>query len=211
MNTFEIAVALLRGAHVAALVSLFGTLVFLTLVVPSALTEAAVEAPRLRRRLLRLARVSAVLAFVIGIAWLSVESAVIAGAGSIAMTLHALPVVALQTQFGHWLLVRGLLLLAVLPLLRSWRVGNTVTTVLAAIALSVQPMLGHAGALGSNIRSTLIMSEVLHLLAAGADVHRSPPSPACFSLRRVLCRRAEKPEPSPPDATSIWLYALYKA
>jgi putative copper export protein/mono/diheme cytochrome c family protein len=168
MSTFDIVVALLRGAHVAALVSLFGTLVFLTLVVTSALAEATVEAPHLRRRLLRLARISAILALVIGLGWLAVESAVIAGAGSIAMTFHAMPVVALQTQFGHWLLVRGLLLLAVLPLLRPWRVGTAVAMVLAALALALQPMLGHAGALGGSIGNTLIMSEVLHLLAAGA-------------------------------------------
>jgi putative copper export protein/mono/diheme cytochrome c family protein len=168
MSTLEIVVALLRGTHVAALVSLFGTLVFLTLVVPSAMAEAAIEAPHLRRRLLRLARISAVLALVFGIAWLAVESAVIAGAGSAAMTLHAVPVVALRTQFGQWLLVRGVLLLVVLSLLGSWRAGNAVATVLAAIALVLQPMLGHAGALGGSLGTTLIISEVLHLLAAGA-------------------------------------------
>ena len=48
MSTLEITVALLRGAHMAALVSLFGTLVFLTLVAPAAMAEAAKDAPRLR-------------------------------------------------------------------------------------------------------------------------------------------------------------------
>ncbi len=168
MSTLEIVVALLRGAHMAALVSLFGTLVFLTLVAPAAVAEAAQDAPRLRRRLLRVARISAALALIVGIAWIAVESAVIAGAGSVAMTLQALPVVALRTQFGQWLLVRGVLLLAVLPLLRPWRAGNAVATVLAAMALAVQPMLGHAGALGGSLGTTLIISEVLHLLAAGA-------------------------------------------
>ena len=124
MSTLEIVVALLRGAHIAALVSLFGTLVFLTLVAPAAVAEAARDAPRLRRRLLRVARISAALALIVGIAWIAVESAVIAGADSVAMTLQALPVVALRTQFGQWLLVRGVLLLAVLPLLRPWRAGN---------------------------------------------------------------------------------------
>ena len=46
-------------------------------------------------------------ALIVGIAWMAVESAVIAGADSVAMTLQALPVVALRTQFGQWLLVRG--------------------------------------------------------------------------------------------------------
>ena len=168
MSTLEIVVALLRGAHVAALVSLFGTLVFLTLVAPAAVAEAAKDAPRLRRRLLRVARISAAFALIVGIAWMAVESAVIAGAGSVAMTLQALPVVALRTQFGQWLLVRGVLLLAALPLLRPWRAGNAVAAVLAAMALALQPMLGHAGALGGSLGTTLIISEVLHLLAAGA-------------------------------------------
>ena len=108
------------------------------------------------------------LALIVGIAWLAVESAVIAGAGSVAMTLQALPVVALRTQFGQWLLVRGVLLLAALPLLRPWRAGNAVAAVLAAMALALQPMLGHAGALGGSLGTTLIISEILHLLAAGA-------------------------------------------
>ena len=85
MSTLEIVVALLRGAHMVALVSLFGTLVFLTLVAPAAVAEAAKEAPHLQRQLLRVARISAVLALIVGIAWIAVESAVIAGAGSVAI------------------------------------------------------------------------------------------------------------------------------
>ncbi len=168
MSTLEIVVALLRGTHMAGLVSLFGTLVFLTLVAPAAMAEATKDASHLRRRLLRVARISAALALIVGIAWIVVESAVIAGADSVAMTLQALPVVALRTQFGQWLLVRGVLLLAVLPMLRQWGAGNAVAAVLAAMALALQPMLGHAGALGGSLGTTLIISEVLHLLAAGA-------------------------------------------
>jgi putative copper export protein/mono/diheme cytochrome c family protein len=168
MSPLAIIVALLRGTHVAALVSLFGTLVFLTLVVPSAMAEATVEAPHLRRRLLRLASISAAFALIVGVAWMVAESAVIAGADSVAMTLHAVPVVALRTQFGQWLVVRGVLLLVVLPLLGPWRTGNAIATIPAAVALAIQPMLGHAGALGGSLGTTLIVSEVLHLLAAGA-------------------------------------------
>ena len=36
------------------------------------------------------------------------------------------------------------------------------------MALALQPMLGHAGALGGSLGTTLIISEILHLLAAGA-------------------------------------------
>lgn len=168
MSTLEIVVALLRGIHVAALVSLFGTFVFLVLVAPSAMAEGALEAPILRRRLLRLAGISAAFALVFGTVWLTLESAVIAGVDSIASTLHALTVVAWQTQFGQWLLVRGVLLLLVLPLLRASRVGNAAAAVIAGVALAVQPMLGHAGAAGGTVGTTLIVSEILHLLAAGA-------------------------------------------
>jgi len=58
--------------------------------------------------------------------------------------------------------VRGVLLLVVLPLLMPWRAGNAVATVVAAVGLAVQPMVGHAGALGGSIGTTLIISEVLH-------------------------------------------------
>jgi hypothetical protein len=55
MSALEICAALLRGIHMAATVSLFGTLVFLVAVVGEEATS-----PRVRQLLLRLARVSAV-------------------------------------------------------------------------------------------------------------------------------------------------------
>jgi putative copper resistance protein D len=173
MSSMEIIVASLRGTHVAALVSLFGTLVFLTLVGRAAMAEAPGDAPLLRQRLLLLARCSAACALVIGMVWLVVETVIIAGADDIATTLQALPVVALQTDFGRWLLLRDVLLLLVLGLLLPWRagVGAAVTlgaVVLAGIALVLEPLLGHAGAMGGTVGATLIASEVMHLMAAGA-------------------------------------------
>jgi putative copper export protein/mono/diheme cytochrome c family protein len=168
MSTLMTVVALLRGMHVLALVSLSGTLVFLTLVAPSAMAEATTDAPQLRQRLLHLARSSTVCALIIAIAWLVVETVVIAGADSVAMILDALPTVAARTQFGQFLLLRCALLLLVLPLLTPRRVAIVIAAVLAAIALAVQPMLGHAGAIGGSVGTELIISEVMHLLAAGA-------------------------------------------
>src|ERR1700692_4773288 len=101
------------------------------------MAEAAVDAPRLRQRLLRVARFSTACALIIGIAWLVVETMIIAGADSAALTLHALPVVALQTQFGRWLVLRFIVLLGVLSMLRPWRTAITIATVMAAIALAV--------------------------------------------------------------------------
>ena len=164
MSALEIIVAFLRGTHVAALASLFGTLLFLAVVAHGATSEAL----SLQRRLLRTARISASCALVIGLAWLAVESAVMAGADGIIRALHALPVVAFRTQFGQWLLLRFVLLAAMLPLLRARRAGITTALVLAGAALAVQPLIGHAGAIGGGVGSELIASEVLHLLAAAA-------------------------------------------
>ena len=168
MSTLENFVALLRGAHVAALVSLFGTLLFLMVVAPPAMAEAVTAAARLRLVLLRLARISAACALIVGLAWLTLESAVIAGADSASMTLRVLPVVALQTQFGQWLTVRLGLLLVVFSLLCAAPLATVAATVLAAATLAIQPMLGHAGAIGGGVGIELIISETLHLLAAGA-------------------------------------------
>ena len=167
MSSLETAAALLRGIHVAALISLSGTLAFLVLVAPTSLAEAVGKAPLLRRRLLRVAGISAACAFLSGVAWLTTETAVIAGADGVAMTLRALPAVAFHTQFGHWLVARDVLLLVIFPLLRQSRVLIAIATPMAAIALALQPMLGHAGATGGNLGITLITSEVMHLLAAG--------------------------------------------
>ena len=59
MSTLETVVASLRAAHVAALISLVGTVVFLTLVTPAAMSECTIEAGILRPRLLHLAQLSA--------------------------------------------------------------------------------------------------------------------------------------------------------
>ncbi len=151
----------LRGVHVAALVSLFGTLLFLALIVRTDATD-------LRHKLHRLARISDACALTVGVAWLVVESAVIADADNLSTTLAALPVVAFQTQYGQWFVFRCALLIAIpwLPFRR--RSGLIAALTLSAVALVVQPWIGHAGAIGGNVGAELIASETLHLLAAGA-------------------------------------------
>ena len=161
MSAIDIATSLLRGVHVAALVSLFGTLLF-----AARHCRPSGHTPQMRGLLRRLALVSALAGLIAGIAWLMVQTAAIAGADSVAMTLHAVPTVALHTQFGHWLLLRLALLIAVLPLLQAR--GIAIPIVLAGAALAVQPLLGHAGAMGGSAGTQLIVSEALHLLAAGA-------------------------------------------
>jgi putative copper export protein/mono/diheme cytochrome c family protein len=161
MNALDIIVSLLRGAHVAALVSLLGTLTFVAFVAPP-------RSSHLRRVLLRLVWISAASALVTGVAWLQVDAAVIADADNLATALNAVPVVALQTQYGRWFLLRCAVLVAVPLVSRIRRIGIATALILSGIALAMQPMLGHAGAIGGGVEVEMVASEVLHLLAAGA-------------------------------------------
>src|SRR6516165_6907746 len=138
MGSQEVLVALLRGVHLAAQLSLFGTLVFATVVAPASAAAGATEATRLRTLLLRLVRTSAMCALLAGAAWLTAATAAIAGTGGVAATLHALPVVALKTQFGQWVLLRLALMLAVpaLPLARHW--ARIAAIALSGAAIAVQ-------------------------------------------------------------------------
>ena len=159
MTATAIIVTVLRGVHVTALVSLFGTLLFITVLADDV---------RLRRVLQRVARISATCALVAGLAWLVVESSVIAGTDSVAATLRAAPVVAFQTHYGRWFVVRCALLAVVVLLPFGQRAVLVIALALAGVALAMQPLLGHAGAIGGLVGAELIASETLHLLAAGA-------------------------------------------
>jgi putative copper resistance protein D len=164
--------ALLRGLHLAALLSLFGTLISLALVAPVGLRDVGAAAAPVRRRLISLARWSGGLALLIGACWIVSQASVIAGATTIGGTLHTLVLVARDTQFGNLVLIRFALLLLALPLLggRGWRMA--VALLLTGAALAIEGGFGHAGAgatAGVN-RDTLLALEALHLLAAGAWV-----------------------------------------
>ena len=198
MHSQDIFVALLRGVHLAAQLSLFGTLVFAAIVAPAA--TSAAETTRLRALLLRLARASALCALLAGAAWLTVATAAIAGTSGVATTLHALPVVALKTQFGQWVLLRLALLIVVLalPLARHWlRIGAIVLT---GAAIAVQPLVGHAGAIGGSLGAQLIASEILHLLAAGAWL-----GVCCrCTSQSAFCRWRRRRLPAAALRRSVW-------
>lgn len=120
------------------------------------------------KTLRRLARLSAACALLFGLGWLIAEAAAIADANSLATALAASPVVAFRTQYGRWFVLRCVLLAAVLLLPLGRRAGLLAALVLAGATVGVQPMLGHAGAMGGSIGAELIVSELLHLLAASA-------------------------------------------
>lgn len=163
MSTLEIIVATLRGTHVVALVSIFGTLVAIAM-----MRGTSPEAAHLQSNLRRLVRISVACALATGVIWLCVESAVIAGADTLTETLSAIPVVAFQTQYGRWFICRCVVLAVLFVLPLSRRTGLICALPLSGVTLAIEPMIGHAGAIGGNVGTELIASETLHLLAAGA-------------------------------------------
>lgn len=162
-----ITMAVVRGLHLAATLSLLGTAGFLAWMLPAA----SVVPGSLRRRLTRFMWVSGLIAFLVGIVWFTMQSAVIASADTLSDVIDALPVVAEHTRYGNVLLVRlGLLLVAILVVLIGGRAGPIrlyLTLVLAATALSLEGLIGHAGATAGAIGDGLVLSESFHLFAAG--------------------------------------------
>jgi putative copper export protein len=162
--------AVLRGVHLAAMASLFGTLVFSAVVVRTPPDTPASQL--LQHRLAVLVRGSLALALLVGLAWFTARAAAIAGAEAWPDVLAAVPAVALDTRFGRLLLLRLALLLALVLLCAPWRMRSPVrhaadaaATLLAAGALGLQAVIGHAGAMDN---AGLVAAETLHVLAAGA-------------------------------------------
>src|SRR5271165_629117 len=168
MMDIPTAMALARGLHLAAILSLLGSAGFVLWMLPAAAAVAVPDA--LRRRLTRLRWISGLIAVLAGAVWFTLESAAIAGADDLSDLLDALPVVAEHTRYGNVLLARlGLVLVATV-----WASGMarapirlSLTVVLTAIALGLQGLIGHAGATAGAIGNELVASESLHLIAAG--------------------------------------------
>ena len=187
MDSLEAVATLARGIHIAALLSLFGCLAFRCFVLPG--SDARVAA------VMRIGLVSGWLALAIGVVWLAAVSGTIAGAHSLASLLHAVPVVARHTNFGKFLCLRLLLLVGVTALLprRGPRIA-VVLLVTSGIAIALQPLLGHVGALQGSVRAVLIPIEIAHLLAAGAWLGGLAPLLLCVMrapvpLATTLCER----------------------
>jgi putative copper export protein len=142
MDAADIATAILRSAHVAALSSLFGTLVFAAVVVRR--LPVASWARSARVRLARLAWGSLLLALGLGVAWFVAQAASIAGTNGMHDTLAALAPVALDTQFGRLVLVRFALLLALAAIFliarqRGFRTAPRVADVQYVPAVQAEP------------------------------------------------------------------------
>ncbi len=151
---------LLRGGHMAGLLSVLGALVFLRWMLPTA--EDALET-----RINRLAAWSAGVALALGAAWFIEVAGEIADAHGLGQAIQSLPEVVAYMQFGQFLLARLVLLVIIVVLLAARRI-RPAALLLAGVAIGLQPMLAHAGAMFGARGNVLVASEVIHMLAAGA-------------------------------------------
>ena len=169
MDIQAIILASLRGFHLLALASLFGTLVSLALVAPAGLRDARTAAAAARQRLVRLARWSDALALLIGVSagcWCSRRPS--PAPPPSAARFAALVTVAHDTQFGHLVLLRLRCCCWPLPCWAAVAGAWSRRSLLTGAALAMQGGVGHAGATGGTVGAMLLVSEALHLLAAGA-------------------------------------------
>jgi putative copper resistance protein D len=126
---------------------------------PPLLPVLGAAASRTVRWLRRVAGLSVVAAIVLAACWLLGESVDMAG------TVSAAPAVLRETLFGHLIGARvAMLVVAGLLLAVRW---DRAAAVIAAVAIASQAGHDHAWAMAGGI-SLLLVSNIVHLLAAGA-------------------------------------------
>lgn len=190
-----LALVLARGVAVAFLLSVSGTLMFRTVVLPRALPRMTPDvADATERGLKAWLRISALGAVLGLLGWLVAVTAGLAAPAMLDEWPGDLWAVLSATSFGHVLLAQlGLLVATVLllgghPNISRWRVA----LVPGSLAVLAQVGHGHAYAMASSV-SVLELSELLHLWAAGAwlgglvplllVVMLAPPASAALAAR----------------------------
>lgn len=178
--------ASLRGAHLLALLLVLGTLATLVAIAP--------PASRAGRWLVWLARGAAVAALALGGAWLVAQAIVIGAPDGLAQLGPVLRTVVASTRFGQVVALRLVLIALALPLLRDARWYQALALLFVVVAAALQGVLGHVGAVGGTAGSMLVVSEALHLIAAGAWLGALPPLAVLVALlpaeqAAAACRR----------------------
>lgn len=156
---------LARGVHMAATVLAAGTVAFMALVA---------DVPAIRRQLIVLVWIALAAAILSGLAWLVWLSADIYGAPIIAVCLHGgVWSVLTETRFGLvWTARLGLAV--VLGALMLWPATRLLQLAAAAGLLALIALVGHAGTTPGIAGGIHLVSDMVHLLAAGAWVGALP-------------------------------------
>jgi putative copper export protein len=163
-----LALTLLRWLHDAAMLSLFGALMFAPAILPRELR------PVMRGLLTRIAWWSGISALLAGVAWLLAETASVAQVQALGAIIGAVPAFVGYLRFGQLLLGQLACIAGTLVLCR-W---SGAALGLAGCALALQPWFGHPGEAGTG----LAVSELLHLLAAGTWLGGLLPLLTCLAI-----------------------------
>jgi putative copper resistance protein D len=182
----DLSLALARGLFVVSVLSSFGAALFMCLFAPLAV-------PEVKARCRNLVWASLVSAGVAGLAWLVIETYVIAETGGLAETVAAVPVVLLGTRFGQILALQCLALAGAGAATANGARARTIAAALAGVAALLEAGHSHAFAMAHGL-SALLVSQSLHLVAAGAWlggllplftlVRGSPPDRVAIAARR---------------------------
>jgi putative copper resistance protein D len=163
LSVTEVLLALVRGAFVASVLSSFGATLFLSVLAPALLRR--LEGSKAATRVVWC---SLVAAFMAGLAWLVFETAVIVDAESFVQAVATVPLVLSETRFGQVLGLQALALAIAAAAMASRRpTGPMAAACLTGIACLLEAGHSHAFAM-SHGPSALLLSQALHLLAAGA-------------------------------------------
>ena len=158
-----------RGAAVTGLLSAFGTIAFRVLVAPKPFVQMQpARADAAKIQLLWLAQLSLAVSLAGTMAWLLVQAADMADAGSIAAAFAALPVVLAKTSFGHVVVLQAAALL-ILSAVLGWRdrmPRQRAALAVALLAVAVQSGHSHAFSMVPG-PSLLLACDIVHLLGAG--------------------------------------------
>jgi copper resistance protein D len=165
----EFLVAFTRAAFVASVLSTFGVALFLSMLMPPVARRLEPSAACLVDRQCRtVAWGSLLAASMAGLLWLVLETGAIVDAETISQAIATVPTVLVATRFGQVLVGQALALLgARAAMATSWRVAPSATAFLAGAATVLEAGHSHAFAMAHGL-SALLLSQALHLLAAGA-------------------------------------------
>jgi putative copper export protein/mono/diheme cytochrome c family protein len=165
-----LAIVVVRAVMVTAVLSVFGTMVFRTIVAPKVFARMdAAEIADAKRQMLILAQASVAAALIGACLWLVTQAATMADAESVQEALAAVPKVLSDTIFGHVIALQmaALLILALTLGIRdrTWRARAALVVAIVAVALQA----GHSHAFSMvEGPSVLLGCDILHLLGAGA-------------------------------------------
>jgi copper resistance protein D len=167
-----------RAAHFLCALLMFGELVFARAIASPPRSPGAEAARELSPRALRILSWSLMVSVVSAVAWLAAEAAAMSGLPiGQALGRDTMQLVLGETTFGRVWLVRFFLAVAFAIVLfalgkaqsprRALRL-SAIATVIAAAYLCALAWSGHAGAAAGTQRRVHLLSDMVHLLAAGA-------------------------------------------